>query len=535
MSRRGMRATTWLVLGIILLSAAALGGCATDPQSAAALTLGGMLGLQFGAMALTGSTLEVQIDMYAPTPDQYAGMRLDHPFALTTLLDAPRSAGDADLLGRATPKDILAISVRLQPIMDSLKKTAERLHESARQAGSLGDGGPHVAATFTLQANHITTAFAAWTAFMNDLNANLDRLGQAGVLDKLTSDLLALRVRLHRVAAFEGVTPEYIGFMKARLFAALPQVGHPLTDTVTAQTLAALLDVKDDPKATGAERIAAVLNAVRGPLASPGANRVGTDEMFQLLGLSIDSATLLALPSREAIVEWLTKGPHVIVALAPQPPAACTGAAAPVAARGCGAAGRDTITLTVDRATNDVNLGLISNEIQQVLQAAARGLGTITDPANEGRWRLNAAHAKSDAGPGNHNSVIYFENMGLPIVKSSTFDPTKFVVAQGTLFRHFFTGAVAAFGVPLPASAGGAGAADLQSSNVIATRARIINAEKAAAAARQKIIDALKGSIDQQQKIKDGDWATKSADLVKAAQKALQDAAGQLEAVAGTN
>ena len=80
--RRRTRATMWLVLGIVSLSAAALGGCATDPQTAAAVAAGGLLGLQFGAMALTGSTLEVQIDMYAPTPDQYAAMRVDHPFAI---------------------------------------------------------------------------------------------------------------------------------------------------------------------------------------------------------------------------------------------------------------------------------------------------------------------------------------------------------------------------------------------------------------------------------------------------------------------
>ena len=125
--------------------------------------------------------------------------------------------------------------------------------------------------------------------------------------------------------------------------------------------------------------------------------------------------------------------------------------------------------------------------------------------------------------------------MALPVVKSSAFDPTKFVVAAGALYRQVFAASVAAFGAPLPATAGTPGGPDMQSSNIIATRARILNAEKVAAAARQKILDTLKMTIDQQAKVKSGDWTKNQAAIVKAVQDAVQSAASQLEAVAGTN
>jgi hypothetical protein len=75
----------------------------------------------------------------------------------------------------------------------------------------------------------------------------------------------------------------------------------------------------------------------------------------------------------------------------------------------------------------------------------------------------------------------------------------------------------------------------MQSLNVIQTRARVRNAEKVGAAARQKILDALKVAIDAQKKVTPDAWKKDNAAVIKLAQDALQGAASQLEATAGKN
>jgi hypothetical protein len=298
--------------------------------------------------------------------------------------------------------------------------------------------------------------------------------------------------------------------------------------------------IKDDSTATGSERIAAVLDAVRQILQFVPGKHERVNAALSLMGISLDTQRLRALGSRQAIAAALTPSFTPQGALAVPAPVfqevfgACDSDAAVISIRLCSEIGFNH-TFEFSRSTADVNLGPISNEVMQVLQAASRGLAVITDPANADRWRLGTAYANSDSGPGNHNSIIYFENMGLPKVKSSAFDPTKFVVAAGALYRQVFSASVAAFGAPLPATAGAAGAPDFQSSNLIATRARVRNAEKAAAAARQKILDALKVAVDEQKKVTDDAWKKDSAAVLKSAQDALQGAASQLEATAGKN
>src|SRR5262249_29017165 len=239
-----------------------------------------------------------------------------------------------------------------------------------------------------------------------------------------------------------------------------------------------------------AERIGTVLDAVRQLLVlGPTSNYEIVNKRLSSLGISLNSQQLLALGSREAIVKALTPSTGDVASRYDfSRPKDCEIASTLIALPACSTV---AYNYTFSRATADYTSGPISNEVAQVLQAANRSLTIISDPGNADRWRLSA-NAKSRGGAGNQNSIIYFENMALPVVKNAAFDPTKFVVAAGALYRQVFAASVAAFRAPFPATAGTPGGPDMQSSNVIATRARILNAEKAAAAVRQKILDPLK-------------------------------------------
>jgi hypothetical protein len=458
-----------------------------------------------------------------------------------------RRQAEADPVLNPTPQNMITVSVALRPIIPALETNIATLGRSINQLRPLAsDPYKNVILTLDRQRQAAAAVVDAWKAFDTILNTNIEQMNDPTVLATLALKLSVLRERLLMAARFDTVTQDYLDFFKTQMRAALLQDVTDAKPANVAELNRKVLDemsrIKDAPAATGAERIGAILDAVRQSLAFIPGNHANVDNALSAFGFLLDSQRLLALPSRNAITSELAPSPAprpASLATTPRPPsapseapAACKGVAPVVTLQICPEAG---LTATYSRATADVNFGPISNEVMQVLQAASRGLSVISDPANADRWRLGTAYAKSDGGQGNHNSIIYFENMGRPVVKSSAFDPTKFVVAQGALYRQVFSAAVAAFGAPLLSTAGTAGAPDMQSSNVIATRARIRNAEKAAAAARQKVLDALKTTIDQQKKVKSGNWTTDKAAIIKALQDALQGAASHLEATAGTN
>jgi hypothetical protein len=535
MNRQIIRVKLAFLLGVAFLSVSGLTGCATKAQTAAA-TAGGLLAVGLGIPALTNSRLDIAVDMYAPTDAQRKDMRLNRRPALMQSIHDRREADDP--VRNPTPQNMIEVSVALRPIIPILETNIATLTRSANQLRPLA-GYQNVVATLDRQRQAAIAAVEAWNAFDATMTANLPKLDDPKVLGNLAVKLFALRERTDPKRRFDVVNQDYLDFLKRALSGALLtdlNVAKPANlAELNSKVPAELAMIKDDPSAPAVNRIALILDGARRALALVPGDHENVDRLLAAFGFPFDSRTLASLDSATAIANFLILPPPANCESVPMASKVDPLTAAHVATQidRC-----KTLvyvnTFVFSRATADVNFGPISNEVTQVLQAANRGLGIISDPTNAERWRLDAAYAVSDAGPGNHNSIIYFENMGLPVVKSSAFDPTKFVVAAGAVYKQVFSAAVAAFGAPLPATAGAAGAPDMQSSNVIATRARVRNAEKAAAAARQKILDALKVAIDEQKKATDAAWTKDSAAVIKSAQDALQAAATQLEATAGS-
>lgn len=181
---------------------------------------------------------------------------------------------------------------------------------------------------------------------------------------------------------------------------------------------------------------------------------------------------------------------------------------------------------------NDVNLGTIRQEVVQAL-LTSKAIPKITAPENQRNWQpFSSAWSKGHAG--NHDVIIYLECLGIPILKSSAFDPSKFLVANGQVYRKAFTAIAGVLGVPQlnavkPASTSG-GTSGAASNNLLQAASDREAAQKQAAATEKQMTDALSALIDADKKdfAVAGAASLSAADLRKKAMDDLQAAIDKL-------
>ncbi len=133
------------------------------------------------------------------------------------------------------------------------------------------------------------------------------------------------------------------------------------------------------------------------------------------------------------------------------------------------------------------NPGPLAQEVTQVVLSKGKMLDAITNPKYDANWQ-HFSHALSDGGTGDHNAVIYFENMGFPVLKSSAFNPDKFVEAFSKTYKIAFGAIASAYGVPV-------GKVDdknaISGLDPISLAARQKKAEQMSADAKKAILNAL--------------------------------------------
>ncbi len=169
--------------------------------------------------------------------------------------------------------------------------------------------------------------------------------------------------------------------------------------------------------------------------------------------------------------------------------------------------------VTYSALTADVNLGPIVNEVMQSVMTV-KAIDVITKPDQPERWQ-RFAEAYSKGRTGNHDVVIYFENMGKPILKSSAFDPTKFVVANGQLFQQAFFALADVYGLPTGAAQG-----TQADTNLINLRNQRDDALAKAKGEREKLQEALRTLLDTE----DYSDTSKVQEKIKAAANKLDKA-----------
>lgn len=108
---------------------------------------------------------------------------------------------------------------------------------------------------------------------------------------------------------------------------------------------------------------------------------------------------------------------------------------------------QDAASSAISIISSGASTGPLSDEVSQMVLAKSAPIDIITNVRNERNWRP-FAQASSSGGTGDHSAVIYFENMGFPVLKSSHFDPTKFIEAFGKTYQVAFAAIAKAYGVP---------------------------------------------------------------------------------------
>jgi hypothetical protein len=530
---------------LVLAAVAANGiGCATEAGTGAAVALGAILGTGFAAQAATKSELRVDVEVY----DDRADVRADPTgrlFRLDRELSIRRSIGEAggggagggnpagcydSLTAEPTPADLEVIRRRLQPLIPQLESSAAALTQRAKEMRALGERvGPEskdilekIQRDFAAQAAAAQEVIKEFRRFQDALGPGKEKGPRP---DNAEAQAALCALRLAAARAGRPLAPETLELLRSQIGAALR---------------GAVLEAGDSP-ARQAQLFARIDELENTPL-------VPVDDLPPLV-LVIHRARVIAssLPGAAPRLAELFRGIGIDIRFDPGAPLTLGGTFNDLQSGGGGGAGgvlaaslstaltaRRIHAATFSSLTSGVSLGPIANEVMQGVLSRGTELGLITAEENKKNWRL-LNFARSDGAQGNHDTVIYLENLGTPLVKSSTFDPTKFVVAHGAIYRTFFNAAANAFGAPISAD-NPAAAATLPDVSVIGARARLREARQRGAGARGTVVSAMGSAIGVQDDVKAaadaaGVWdAAKKQAALDAAQAALRDAAAALRA-----
>jgi len=177
----------------------------------------------------------------------------------------------------------------------------------------------------------------------------------------------------------------------------------------------------------------------------------------------------------------------------------------------------------------DFNTGPIRDEMMQVL-LTGDAIGHVLDEANSKYWsQFSLAH--SYGGIGNHDALIYLESLGQPVLKSSAFDPTKFQVANGQMFRRAFGAVADIYGLPEERLVGaGDGPTPVGSVNLQAIRDARAENKKQAAETYERLLSSGDQVVDLAETLPNRaiDDQAKRAAALKAISTALEEAASEL-------
>lgn len=400
--------STLLTLIVIAALVITGSGCATPAGTAVAVTTGVLLGGGVAAQAATHSKVEVTVDIYEPASDDEALFQLGHQLAVFDVLN---SSQPADAL--PTPAKIIRAEHNLESTVSQIQLGMAELNSASEQITALAPlpGGAHVVQNANLIAvqndiAHLSKLLGAVISIATDFQSEADVIAGGDFtqddLRQAGSTIRSLRKASRKLAAFR-LSEAYIDLEKSQLRAnisealatsrpaEIPNVNDALTHAWNL--------MKIDPSMGAAKRMRAMLDAARRALR-------GDSQAIAV----IDAMSKEGLGAMGQVAE---------------------------ASQLAVAAGYAGTAIALDGVTSSANLGPINNEVTQVLLSQGKVLSKITDEseANESRWHC-FSHCVSEGGPGNNDTVFYMENQAMPVLKSASFDPTKFIAADGAIYKE---------------------------------------------------------------------------------------------------
>ncbi|HZK80845.1 MAG TPA: hypothetical protein VFC46_07255, partial [Humisphaera sp.] len=392
-------------------------GCNVAGSRAAAVTAGVLLGVGVGAQAATHSSVEVKIDVYEPSDADDPLFKLNHALAVRQVIDTGPK--------QASPAKLLAADKELQPKMNRLKGNLDIIGETVSALQNKNAPLAAVAGDMKAIQEYETEALKAWSQFEDQLaDASADGFPKAEVQD-VADKLNVLRKSLRKISAMR-LQPESVAYIQLLLKLDIIRASHldkngsdyanKVTD-IQAALKNAWDKLPEDSTATTENQIIRTLDAARGAVADNPDAAAFIDSLKKNLDSTADPKTLQ------------------------NGDAGSGGVASFVAFLGAVKDSKDVsetaITITIDALTAGINLGPISNDVMQFVVGQRRLLSLITrdNEDNEGRWHC-FTRCFSRGGTGNNDTVFYMENMALPVLKSATFDPSKFLAADGSIYKQ---------------------------------------------------------------------------------------------------
>jgi len=155
-----------------------------------------------------------------------------------------------------------------------------------------------------------------------------------------------------------------------------------------------------------------------------------------------------------------------------------------------------TVRATFVGVSNGANFGAIANEVIQGVLAENQFSDRITSEPD--RWTIfNKVSSRGSAG--NHNAIVYFDNMLTPILKSATFDPSQLLLANAQIYKRAISIVAQVYGPPTAAdvASGGADA----SLNLMNLEARNRSATEAESRKRTELLQTLSIILDKHNEV----------------------------------
>lgn len=423
-----MRIIALLIALLLALAPAHSGWADPSPQDAATGVLAVTAVVGAATQLATRAGLEVRVEVFRQ-PDGKP-FRLGHPTALQQIANGGIAPATAliDTRLACTPY-MQAISRQTNTLIDARTKLENTLNRFEKPVPSL----TQIVAELDTQIQAGNAVLAAWKTFSIACDS-LGRGTELGSGPQLAAQAALDRVRgpLETLATIHSAADRPLSIDLIQL--SRGKIGDLILDSVPSATremkTAASMKFVATATAPGIPADCAHQREVlrRGYYDAVASLEAATNQKIDEVALYQPTADLL-----DAIC--LTTGPATMAAAEEQRNA-----------------GRSALQIVLRTFLTAVNLGPISNELIQQLLAQSKAIDVVTDPKNKRSWERFAV-AQSRAVMGDENAVVYLEDAATPVLKSATFDPSKFIEANAKMFQVAFTSATNLVGLPQPGDA----------------------------------------------------------------------------------
>ncbi len=434
-----------------------LQACSTTAGTVALTTAGVAGGAVVGAQVANYSKVEATVDVFVPSKED------SHRFQLSRETALKRYVATAVL----SKGGYSSIAAQLAGPMNSLQDRMHAIVVLNDQLKTLYGVTPNSDLNETIQGldvmiSRMRTSLQLWSDFKTEVTAGQDSLSMETKLkalrEALSDPLIMPDIYLNVVgAAVQRGIFEAIDAADAEPETPLAKAWNEGRKAVESKIQQAIKS--QQPGNTASNRIASVLSAaleglheMSGPQPSTDAfqlakGRLSTDvEVWTNAPVYLHKDAGVIVTARVMFEAYKETDQTLRAAFIERQTGDLSAVANAEPTR------KAALRVTYSAVLSDANLGPIVNEVaQSVLTPEA--LSLVTMAGNDLNWQ-RFSEAKSVGRTGNHDVVIYFENLATPILKSSTFDPTKFVVANGQMFQRAFSVMADIYGLPTGAYSG---------------------------------------------------------------------------------